>query len=160
MEELLRSFRYKEHRLKLKQVQLAASDNKSYLCLIKPCDTRWSSHLAAARRLLKLRVFVDTVLQQAPQFWVQLAEVVRFLEPFATATNVVQADRSTLFDFYTQFKAILKHVKDTPPASAFHPAKDSITNVIIGVWEKHCLLGRHHHHRRSVVRSHSRRRLS
>ena len=137
MEELLRSFRYKEHRLKLKQVQLAASDNKSYLCLIKPCDTRWSSHLAAARRLLKLRVFVDTVLQQAPQFWVQLAEVVRFLEPFATATNVVQADRSTLFDFYTQFKAILKHVKDTPPASAFHPAKDSITNVIIGVWEKH-----------------------
>ena len=137
MEELLQSFRYKEHRLKLKQVQLAATDHRSYLCLIKPCDTRWSSHLAAARRLLQLRAFVDTVLPQTPQFWVELTEVVRFLEPFAIATNIVQLDRSTMYDFYKQFKTILKHVRDTPSTSPFHDAKDKITNVVVGVWEKH-----------------------
>lgn len=137
MEELLISFRQKEHRMKLKQVQLAASGNKSYHCLIRPCDTRWSSHLAAARRVLFLRACVDTVLPQTPQFWVDLTEVVRFLEPFETATDVVQTDGSTLYDFYTQFKAILKHVRDTPATSAFYAAKDSITNVIVGVWEKH-----------------------
>ena len=135
MEELLSAFRFKEHRVKLRQVQQAITG--SYMSLIKPCDTRWSSHLAAARRLLKLRSSVDAVISQPPQFWVDLAEVVRFLEPFATATNVVQADSSTLYDFYKQFKLILQHVADTPATSRFHAAKTSINNVIIGVWEKH-----------------------
>jgi hypothetical protein len=112
----------------------------SYLCLIKPCDTRWSSHLAAARRLLKLRTSVDMVLPQTPQFWSDLTEVVRFLEPFAAATDVVQSDRSTLYDFYTQFKTLIKHVKNTPVSSPFHIAKDSINNIIIGVWEKHVVM--------------------
>ena len=140
MEELLRTFRSKEQRLKLRQVQMAANSDNSYLCLIKPCDTRWSSHLAAARRLLKLRTSVDMVLPQTPQFWSDLTEVIRFLEPFAAATDVVQSDRSTLYDFYTQFKTLIKHVKDTPVSSPFHIAKDSINNIIIGVWEKHVVM--------------------
>ena len=135
MEELLGSFRFKEHRVKLRQVQMAI--NSRYLSLLKPCDTRWSSHLMAAQRLLRLRLSVDAVLQQTPQFWFNLAEVVRFLEPFSTATNVVQTAGSTLYDFSKQFKLILKHVADTPLSSPFHAAKASITNVIVGVWEKH-----------------------
>ena len=160
MEELLQSFRYNEHRLKLKQVQLAATDNRSYLCLIKPCDTRWSSHLAAARRLLQLRAFVDTVLPQTPQFWVELTEVVRFLEPFATATNIVQLDRSTMYDFYKQFKTILKHVRDTPSTSPFYDAKDKNHQRRCRSVGEARLLGRNHHHRAPVVRCHRRHKMS
>ena len=135
MEELLYAFRLKANRIKLRQVQMAI--HNTYLAILKPCDTRWSSHLAAARRLLRIRNSIDSVLPQSPQFWVNLTEIERFLVPFATATNVVQADTSTLYDFYKQFKLISKHVHDTPASSPFHAAKDSITNVIIGVWEKH-----------------------
>jgi hypothetical protein len=140
MEELLRSFRSKEQRQKLRQVQIAANSNSSYLNLIKPCDTRWSSHLAAARRLLDLRASVDMVLPQPIQFWADLTELDRFLQPFAHSTDRVQSDWSTLYDFYTEFKKLLTHVKDTPATSPFHSAKDSINNIIVGMWEKHVVM--------------------
>jgi hypothetical protein len=136
MEALLGQFRYKVNKLKLKNLQMAAC-NGAHLCLIRPCDTRWSSHLFAAQRLLKLRSFVDMVFQQTPQFWAELAEIVRFLEPFQEATDLMQSDAATLYDMYNQFKQLLRHVRCTPSTSHFHSSIGAITNIIVETWEKH-----------------------
>ena len=136
MEELLGEFRFKHNRITLRNVQAAASGGR-YLSLLKPCDTRWSSHLHAASRLLRLQAAVNTVCHRERVFWDNLTEIVRFLEPFSKATNIIQSDGSTLYDFYKQFKVLLKHVADTPISSPFHGAVSAISHVITGVWEKH-----------------------
>lgn len=135
MEGLIRQFRYKVHRLKLKQVQLAAAGTSH--CLIRPCDTRWSSQMYAAERLVKLKTFIDLVLPQTSLFWCSLEQVINFLKPFQLATDVMQKDTSCLYDIYQQFKALLRHVKSTPTTSIFHAGKDDVTNIIIDMWEKH-----------------------
>jgi hypothetical protein len=135
MEAVIRQFRYKVHRLKLKQVQLAAAG--SSLCLIRPCDTRWSSQMYAAERLVKLKTFIDLVLPQTSLFWCELEQVINFLKPFQLATDVMQKDTSCLYDIYQQFKSLLRHVKSTPSTSIFRAAKDDVTNIIIDMWEKH-----------------------
>lgn len=135
MESLLRSFRAKVRRLKLKAVQEAATDSSH--TLVRPCDTRWSSQLYAGQRLLKLKTYVDLVIPQSARFWLDLEEVIRFLKPFQIATDVMQKDKSTLYDTYQQFKTLLQHVKSTEPTSLFHSSMDDIVNIIIDMWEKH-----------------------
>lgn len=137
MEELLAAFKYKANRLTLKTLQLTASANLTSYCLIRPNDTRWSSWLYAATRLLKLKAYCDVVVPQQPAFWVNLAEIVRFLQPFQVATDIMQSDSSTMYDLYAQFKAILTHVDNLPPSSCFSTAKDDIHNLTIAVLEKH-----------------------
>jgi hypothetical protein len=61
----------KEARQRLLQYQLA--EPKSY-ALVKPNDTRWNSHLYAAQRLLKLRVFIDMIFKQTEEFWSELQQ--------------------------------------------------------------------------------------
>ena len=135
MEGVIRQFRYKVNRLKLKQVQLAAGG--SFLSLIRPCDTRWSSQMYAAERLVRLRTFVDLVVPQTSQYWCELEQVINFLKPFQLATDVMQRDTSCLYDVYTQFKHLLLHAQSIPPTSIFYSVKDDVTNIIINMWEKH-----------------------
>jgi hypothetical protein len=135
MEELLCQFRLKVNRLQLKEVQVAAK--KAPLNVLRPCDTRWSSQLYAADRLYQLKSFVDLVIEQPPQFWVNIQQIIEFLKPFQVATDVIQQDSSTLFDTYTHFMALLTHVRSIKPTSMFYLAKDDVTNVIIDMWEKH-----------------------
>ncbi len=135
MESLIRFFKAKEPRLKLKNVQFAATQTS--LKLIRPCDTRWSSQLYAAQRLIKLRPYIDMVSQQTALFWSQLIELTCFLKPFQIATDVMQQDASTLYDVYQQFKRLLQHVKALESTSIFHSSQSAIVNIIMKLWEKH-----------------------
>jgi hypothetical protein len=135
MEGVLGEFRYKVNRLKLKQVQIAATN--SSLNLLRPCDTRWSSQLFAADRLYLLKSYVDVVSEQTPQFWIDLQQVIEFLKPFQVATDIMQKDTSNLYDTYSQFKSLLKHVSSLKSTSVFYAAKNDITTMIIDLWEKH-----------------------
>jgi hypothetical protein len=137
MEELLTQFREKEARQRLRKVQQDTNVDKSHLQLIRPCATRWSAHLFAAQRLLKLRPFVDLIFHRPPDFWTNLQEVVRYLQPFQVATDIMQSDTSTLYDVYQQFNTIIQHVKDTPSSSFFHPAVNDILLVIAKHWTNH-----------------------
>ena len=140
MEALLRQFRAKKQRLKLRALQEAApapASPGSVLNLLRPCDTRWSSQLYAAQRLLRLKSFVDIVIPQESQFWADLVSVVRFLKPFQTATNLLQSDRATLYDSYLQYNDLLVHVNATPPTSLFGPAVDGVREILHDMWEKH-----------------------
>ena len=116
-------------------MQLAAK--RAPLRILRPCDTRWTSRLYAAHRLYQLKSFVDFVIEQPPQFWVNVQQIIEFLKHFQAAIDVLQTDTSTLFDTYAQFKTLLRHVRDIAPASMFWSAKDDITNVILDMWEKH-----------------------
>jgi hypothetical protein len=141
MEQLLNSFRPKAMRIQLKNVQLEAApvDGRKRVAykLIKPCDTRWSSHLFAARRLIKLQRFIDVCTPRPRSFWDTLAEIVRFLSPFQIATDVMQRDTSSLYDIYQQFSVIIKHVETTPSSSCFWPVRADIFAIIEFHWNKH-----------------------
>jgi hypothetical protein len=128
VELLLRLFKLKANRLKLKELQLTAVGK--HRCLIAPNDTRWSSWLMASHRLLELKSYVEMVQPQQGNFWTNLGEVVRFLQPFQLATDVMQSDSSTVYDMYQQFKALLKHVDSIPNSSCFWPAKDAISTLM------------------------------
>jgi hypothetical protein len=143
MECLLRQFRPKEPRLKLKNLQVAnplrstaASGIPLVYGLLRPMETRWSSWLYSAQRLLMLRSYVDLVMSQDASFWSSLDQLVAFLKPFQVATDVMQ-DSSTLFDSWRMFKRLLGHVAGIPSTSLFYSAKEAIKTVIIDLWEKH-----------------------
>ena len=153
VESLLRQFKPKAQRTALISVQIAKLDadaaaniannvqstgrKKEALVLLHPCDTRWSSLLFAAERLLRLKPFVELVLPQDALFWTQLADLQRFLKAFQEATDVMQRDCSTLYDVYEQFMMLLLHVRTLKQDSAIYAAKDDILNVILDMWERH-----------------------
>lgn len=136
MEQLIHEYRLKAPRIKLKNLQIEANNGKHYK-LVKPCDTRWSSHLYAAQRLLKLRAFIDVSFPQPASFWTGLAEVVRWLQPFQVATDVMQSDTSTLYDLYQQFNMLVRHIHDTPASSFFHSVGSRVLEIIQTMWERH-----------------------
>jgi hypothetical protein len=114
VDEILRGFAAsKEARLRLRALQQGEVQEH---CLVKPNDTRWSSHMRAGERLLLLRRFVDIVFEQAPSFWSELEAYVAFLKPFQVATDVVQRDSSTLFNVFQQWSQLTKHITQTADA--------------------------------------------
>ena len=135
MEAILREFKLKVNRLKLRQLQEVGGG--TVYTLLRPCDTRWSSQLHAAIRLGKLQAFVDLVLPQEKDFWSALDQLVTFLKPFQLATDVMQKDTSTMYDCYLQFKHLLTHVRGLPATSLFHPAREEVVSIILDCWEKH-----------------------
>lgn len=120
--------------------------------LAKPQKTRWSSYQLACALVLKLRAFVELALRKmaklpehpilaklTPSFWTNLADLVKFLEPFSYASKVIQSDQASLLDVHMQFTRLYKHC-ETAPVSLTHAA--SIMKQSI------------HHHWRANVHQH------
>lgn len=113
---LIRHFDAKEHRVALLQLQRAR--NVKQLRIVKPCDTRWNSLLAAAQRMLQLEAEARCcfTLVHLPsitsEFWNQLRALVDFLEPFRVATDALQSDAATLLTVYEQFVLLQKHIQE------------------------------------------------
>lgn len=137
MEALINRFRNnKVAKLQLLQHQTASGVVKP-LGVKRPCTTRWSSHLQAAERLVEVQVYVDRVERQPPSFWLELTALVHFLKPFQVATDVLQADSSTLFDTYKVFTTLQRHVNRLQRTDFLYPSKYDILNVILDMWDKH-----------------------
>jgi hypothetical protein len=144
MEGVIRQFRKgklsKRLRLQLANIQRQSMTEARVKPLVIPCDTRWSSHRAAGIRLLELQPFIAVCeLPQRPadSFWSQLKELVEFLLPFQTATDVIQADNSTLYTVYQQFQQLLSYVDAVPGSSTFVSVMYAVHNIIVRNWEKH-----------------------
>ena len=144
MEGVIRQFRQgkqsKALRLQLANLQRQAGGEASVRCLVIPCDTRWSSHRAAGNRLLQLHKFVDMCnLAEPPidSFWLELKQLMDFLHPFQIATDVIQADNSTLYSVWLQFCTLLQYIDAVPSTSPFSPAMGSVHNIIVENWERH-----------------------
>ena len=96
---------------------------------------------AAGMRLLHLAKFVDLCeLPSHPDdsFWHELKQVMDFLHPFQVATDVIQADNSTLYSVWTHFCKLLHYVDTLPSHSVFSTASRSVHNIIVENWEPPC----------------------
>lgn len=136
MEALINRFRNNKA-AKMKLLAHQEADGVKPLLVKRPCTTRWSSHLQAAERLVELQKWVDMVEPQPPSFWTELSSLINFLKPFQVATDVLQADTSTLLDTYKQFKHLQNHVNRLQPADFLFPSKAAITDAILDMWDKH-----------------------
>lgn len=110
--ELVKVFDAKQHRIALRKQQELAE--KKLLVVQKPCDTRWSSLLTSAERMLLLEMEVKHVCLTAlpsvtAEFWTKLRELVAFLKPFQVATDRIQRDSATLYTVYEQFTLLREH---------------------------------------------------
>ena len=127
-------------RQRLCNVQLQAGSERTIKQLIVPCDTRWSSHRAAGLRLLELQDFIIICRIPHPPpetFWPKLKELMHFLAPFQVATDVLQADNSTLYSVYNQFINLQNYIDSIQPSSTFWHARDAVHNIIAENWEAH-----------------------
>ena len=148
--------RSKEIRLFMKQLQRELRQGKAVLQLLKPCDTRWSSMLISATRLLLLRDCIEPTIPKvlanlaaresrtyhevtftADSFWKPLEQIVAFLKPFQIATDVVQSDEACLMDVYEQFVQLAEHVGKLPPDSVLSAAKQPALAIIVKEWDTH-----------------------
>lgn len=92
--------------------------------LSKPQRTRWNSYYRAFLSLLRARDWLRIALATPPgtrtrhpildkldeTFWTNLQILVDFLEPFSTASQIVQSDRAGLLDVHYQFQLLSAHV--------------------------------------------------
>ena len=136
MAEIINGFSSnKDYRNRLISAQTAAGITEQ-LCILKPCTTRWSSHLFAAQRLLRLRLHIQIIMAQTDLFWTNLESLVAFLEPFQHCTDVAQADNSTLYSVHQQFERLLRGLRTTPPTSFLCVIQDVVRDIITRYWHK------------------------
>jgi hypothetical protein len=112
--DLVRHFDAKQHRIALRRQQ--EQHEVKQLVVQKPCDTRWSSLLMSAERMLLLErevkhVCLDTLPSLTAEFWPKLRELVTFLKPFQVATDRIQRDCATLYTVYEQFCMLRQHAE-------------------------------------------------
>ena len=125
----------KDHRNRLIASQKAAAVD-SPLSILKPCTTRWSSHLFAAQRLIRLRQHIQIILPQTDLFWTSLESLIAFLQPFQHATDVAQADNSTLYSVHQQFERLVRGLQLVPSTSFLYVLRDVVKDIILKYWHK------------------------
>ena len=132
---LVRHFEIKANRLEL--LNLQAARKLPTLAVLKPCDTRWSSVLLAANRMLKMQKEIACCFTAASlpevqaDFFSQLETFAAFLLPFRVATDAVQSDNATLYTVFEQFQLLSKHAADSHAVAATSVLKrwDNFINV-------------------------------
>ena len=77
------------------------------------------------------------IVAQSDEFWTKLGDLCSLLKPFQVATDIVQSDSSSLFDIYSQFHRLLKHIKSLKPTDAFFSISKEAKNVILTEWNNH-----------------------
>lgn len=129
--QLFKSDKSKRTLLKARQM----SEGRA-LAIIKPNDTRWSSMLAAANRLLQLKPFINGISAKPDAFWSSLSSMSRCLEHFRSATDIIQRDCATLFDVYQQFNALVRSCSVIADEFS-NTAARAVRNAIKKRWETH-----------------------
>jgi hypothetical protein len=123
--------------LELRNLQASKFQTEDIKALIRPTDTRWSSSVAAARRLYLLRSYIKFILTDIPEnTWDHLKELMNFLEPFEIATNILQTDSSTIYYFYKQYRVLLTFVREYNQ-KYLEFDKVEIHNILVSYWKKY-----------------------
>lgn len=116
------------------------------LSLRRPNDTRWSSSLMAAERILRLKPHIIKVANrycrkiieedEKNNLWNKLDALALMLEPFRKATDILQSDSSNLYTVYLEFTKMLLAVRKFPTDTLKVDVK-AIKNIIVTYWKKH-----------------------
>jgi hypothetical protein len=112
--------------------------------LLRPTDTRWSSSLFAAERILKLKDYIKIIANNSiPQMleigneemWGKLNNLVQILKPFQISTDVMQSDSANLYAVYRSFRGLLEKLDDLSLLYNFELAH--VRRIIASYWKKH-----------------------
>jgi len=137
MNEIINAFAVsKNQRLQLKNMQ-ATVDAGNIKLMVRPCDTRWSSTLRAAERVLLLKRYIDIIIPQSSSFWDHLQMLIKFLLQYQISTDILQADISSLYDVYLQFVALQKHAASIAANDFIYPLKESVASILTDNWTNH-----------------------
>ena len=120
MRGLIKHFEKKGNRHTLIELQRARQVKQLVLC--KPNDTRWNSLLTSIEPALEMRLELECCMPpylhgQRDDFFARLRSLTQFLQPFRSATDVVQRDTATLSDIMDQFVRLLRHVSNSEGTS-------------------------------------------
>ena len=146
--ELLAAFKSsKDLRVRLKAQQGLLRLGRPPLQLISVCDTRWNATLFAAERVLELenciRPFISDIMAVVKNddysycdstFWYPLKSLVNFLQPFKTATDIVQSDAATLAEVHEQFAALMVAADSL---AVFASIRSDVIHCIRREWNSH-----------------------
>lgn len=113
------------------------TENPTKYMIIKPCTTRWSSYFYVIERICKLKQHINLIKEQSDEYWKEAADLLVFLKHFKVSTNIIQADCTTLFDVYKQFKMLSDNIKKIQEQSALHQAREQALKVLENEWETH-----------------------
>lgn len=126
-----------DHRHALRDVQTAARVQPKKL--IKPVVTRWNSFYRAIERMVELRAHVSAVMadeQPSTSQWEYMNRALRVLEPFVTATDVLQADNATLLTVCEQMFKVHKHLLTLQQIPGFITFGGSALDALDSRWVK------------------------
>jgi hypothetical protein len=146
-------------RVKLVEQQGLLRDG-SPLRLVKANDTRWNSLLEAAERVVELSPcitpYIPIIKQQLgktkssvkrerwmeytfsmEEFWQPLESLIKFLQPYKVATDVVQSDASTPADIHQQFGKLVAHADALAPPHFLAPLRVKLLRIIKTQWDTH-----------------------
>jgi len=143
-------------RIALKTMQASLRQGKRPLQLISYVCTRWSSKLRAAERILLLKDCIQPLIPQIVtvlarmkddnlhrltfcehSFWQPLRNLIDFLKPFQVATDIVQADCSTLMDVYHQFIHLVQHAEGLIVPQTLAGLCYPVRTIIREQWDDH-----------------------
>jgi hypothetical protein len=132
---LLTQYKSKDLRVTLYNVHSATLNGKTPLKLLDYCPTRWSSQLISINRMIELQPYINILTKKSPSFWNNLRILADFLTPFAQATDIIQADSSTLADIYNQFRILLHNIDSLPQGHILFGHQDAVKSIIINKWK-------------------------
>jgi hypothetical protein len=122
------------------------SNRKQPYVLLRPNDTRWSSSLLAAERILLLQHQINYIAKdhctrileedENENSWKKMEELVKILKPFQEATNILQSDSSTLYTVYKSFTKLLKTVNEFQ-SEFIDIESNTMKNIVHLYWKKH-----------------------
>ena len=146
VKDVIASFlRRKELRQQLALLQKVLIPAQKPVKLLQIVPTRWSSDRYAMIRLIRLKNPIQAVItananeftELPVNFWNDLEELVKFLQPMQIATDIMQSDSSTIYDIYVQFSNLLKHADSFHIGSSFYSAGRELRAAILLHWDRH-----------------------
>lgn len=113
------------------------TENPTKYMIIKPCTTRWSSYFVVIERICKLKAHINLIKTQSDEYWKAARDLLSLLNYFKVSTNSIQADSTTLFDVYKQFKLLANAIKQIGNQSTLYPVREQALKVMESEWKKH-----------------------
>lgn len=123
---------------KIKLLELQENKNiKDPLMLIRPIEIRWTSLITAIERFLKLKDFVEKIIDADNNFWDNLNDLYIYLEPFKNAINSIQKDNASLISVWQNFDKIIKFYNSDQVPKIFNDIVGDTINVFNNKWNDH-----------------------
>jgi hypothetical protein len=123
---------------KIKLLKLQENENiKEPLKLIRPIEIRWISLIISIERFIKLRNFIEEIIEIDLNYWDDLNCMYIYLEPFKKAINQIQKDNASLYSVWKNFQEIINYYNSNQIPKIFNEIVNDTINVFKNKWNDH-----------------------